>query len=347
MQKTVAKQIVGPILFIIFSIAALTWLLSGFPRVLILHSYEPSYLWTKSINSYLEPGLRARPYMRYQFYYMDSKFHYDEQIKKTTWRAIKNYAPDLIIAFDDNAQDLLSTHLSDLPQDTKIIFSGVNGYVDKYDYNGRENITGVFERKPVNGVVFALSQFNLVNDTPDKQSLLLLTDGSNSSRIDIETLQNEDWQDFDFQAESVTTFTQWKDFISAIDDQRLDYLLVAGYRKLVDDEVTSGDRDRHVNLETVVEWTQENSPVPVIALNTFGAQDGFAFAIGSSAAEQANTPLLMMDQILKDQTEPIHIPYQYGQYYTVAINDAAAKRFGYEIPIYFYSFAAAANNVYY
>ena len=346
MQSNIIKRSIGPVLFIIFNIVIVTWLLSSFPRVLILHSYEPNYLWTKSINNHLDIGLRERQYIKYQYYYMDSKQYYNEQIEKTSLRAIKNYAPDLIIAFDDNAQKLLSKHISELPEDTKIIFSGVNGYVDKYDYNGKDNITGIFERKPVNGVIFALSQFNQSNNTPDHKALTLLTDSSTSSLIDIEILQQADWQDFNFSADSVSTFAQWQQYIRQIDPERVNYLLVAGYRKLIDQTVATADRKIYVDHQTVADWTQENSPVPVIALNAFGAQDGFAFAIGSSAAEQANEPLLMMDDILRRKTKPSDIPYRYGQYYTVAINDRASKNFNYSIPVYFYSFAASANSIY-
>lgn len=275
---------------------------------------------------------------------MNSKRYYNQQVEKTSLRAIKNYSPDVIIAFDDNAQKLLSKYMGELDKNVKIIFAGVNGYVDKYNYNGKENITGVFERKPVAGAIAAINQFNALNNTPYNKSLFLLTDNNTSSKLDREILGQENWKDYKFASNSVSTFDEWKKFIKEINKDQVHYLLVSGYRKLRN-SITSSGKNKYASTHIVAQWTQENSPVPVIALNSFAAGDGFSFSIGSSPAEQANVPLAMMDKILKQNIKPIDIPYKYPEYYSVAINTKAINNFKFEIPELFYSFAASANNI--
>lgn len=331
------KSTIGPIIFIILCISSFG-LIANLPKVMILHSYTDSYSWTNSINKFLTKELNDRQYLKYDFYYMDSKQRYDSKIEKRTMKAVRDYNPELIIAFDDNAQKFISKNFDKIPSKTKIIFAGVNGYVDKYNYKDKKNVTGVFEHKPVDGLLYIISIINKQNNTQDYKNITLLSDNSNSAQIDKEILLQESWQDFNFSVKNVSTFKQWQDFILSIDKEETNYLLISGYRKLAD------ENGNYVDYKEVVKWTNENSPIKIIGLNFFAAMDGFALSIGSSPAEQVSLALNMMDKILKDNISPSDIPYETPSTYSIAINDKVAKRLKYKIPLILKSFAKESNN---
>ncbi len=341
----VDKRMVGPILFIIFCVVLLTTIISSKPKVLILHSYNSDYVWTQLLDKALSVQLKKRQHIRIKYFYMNSKFTYNRATEISTAKEINQYDPDIIIAFDDNAQILLSKYY--LKSDIKIIFAGVNGDVEKYNYPGNKNITGIFERKSVKGIKFTLSQINIHNKTPEKLNLFFLTDSSNSAQQDAQYLSNKDWGKFDFSFKKALTFEQWKKAVLSLPEQDFDYLLVASYRKLLRHE-TKIDKtlSKYVPYEEVVAWTLEHSPINILALNIFSAKDGFPLAVGSSAYEQVDIAVTIMDELVKDNLRSKGIKYLYPNFYGIAINKPALLYSKYKIPKILESFAGASHNIY-
>ena len=338
------KSIVGPISFIVFSIMFFYTVISNTPKVLILHSYNVEYIWSALLDKSLKEALKKRKNIRTYFYYMNSKFIYNKGTELSAIKAIKQYDPDLILALDDNAQFFLSKHY--LSSGIKIVFAGVNGGVEKYNYIGNENITGVFERKPIAGILFVLSELNKYYKTPNNTNVTLVVDGSNSSKKDYEYLKKKDWKNFSFSANSINTFNEFKEFILSLKDKekRVDYILMSGYRKFI-----AGHEDGkkiYTNYKSVVDWTKKNSPVPIIALNVFGAQDGFPIAVGSSSYEQIGVALSMIDKIFNNNVKPGDIPFIYPELYSISINKTSLRQLRSGVPDVIESFAAAAYNIY-
>ncbi|SMM99489.1 ABC-type sugar transport system, ATPase component [uncultured Candidatus Thioglobus sp.] len=253
---------------------------------------------------------------------------------------IAQYDPDLILAVDDNAQHFLAK--KHLDTGVNIVFAGVNGEVDRYNYIGKKNVTGIFERKSILGISFVLNALNEYNHTEDKKNITLLLDSSNSSKQDKNHLTQRDWGDFNFNIRQVETFAQWQQFIHSLARNKVDYLLVSGYRKLQ----TANDPNQYVDYKTVVEWTQAHSSVPIIALNIFSAQDGFALAVGSSPFEQANVSLEIIDKILIKKMTPKDIAFVTPHLYSIGINKTALKKAKYKLPVFIESFAEGTDNVY-
>ncbi len=338
----VDKKIIGPIIFIIFSILFLYSIISSTPKILILHSYDSGYIWTHIIDKSLYSELKKRQGLRTRFFYMNSKFIYNKATEISTQKVIEQYDPDLIIAFDDNAQKFLSRYY--LNSGIKIIFAGVNGGVEQYNYIGNKNITGIFERKPVQGILFILRQLNYHHEEHDRENLMFLVDSSASSKKDINFLKSKDWKEFSFISKSVTTFDEWKQQIFSLKPNNIDYLLLSGYRKLV-----TGEQDgitQYASYKEVVKWTNENVNIPILALNIFAAEDGLPLAIGSSAYEQVSTALEMADKIFNKNTYPGNIPYEYPKFYSVSINKTSMLKAKYAIPSFLESFAGSSHNIY-
>lgn len=336
------KRLIGPIIFIVLSIVFLYSVVSNTPKILVLHSYDNNYIWTNLIDKTLAIGFKKRQYLRHKIYYMNSKYQYNASTELSADKVIAQYDPDVIIAIDDNAQYFLSKR--HLDTGINIVFAGINGSVDKYHYQGKKNVTGIFERKPILGILFVLNALNTHNQTAHKKNVTFLLDGSNSNQKDKHYLLKQDWNDFNFDTYKVKTFAQWQQFILSLDEKNIDYLLVSGYRKLSVPNNTA--TPKYADYKTVVNWTQANSTVPIIALNVFSAKDGFALAVGSSSFEQANTALELVDKILLEKTAPADIAFVSPHLYSIGINKTALKQLQYKIPIFIQSFAESAHNVY-
>ncbi len=338
------RRKIGPVLFI----AVTGWLLylavSNTPTVLILHSYNVDYIWTNLIDAELEDGLRKRPHIKSQFFYMNSKRTYNKATESSTHKVIQRYSPDIIIAFDDNAQVFLSKYYLD--SDIKIVFAGVNGKVHKYNYIDNDNITGIFERKPIDGILFVLSTLNNFYKTPKHTNVTLLGDKTTSSKQDVEYLLTKDWKDFKFTNKFVKRFSEWKTFILSLEKLKTHHLLVSGYRKLLEDD-RGGVKNttRYVHHDEVVKWTLANTKIPILGLNIFAAADGLPLSIGASPTEQAEVALNLVDKILSG-TKPGALTYRYPEYYNIGINETALRNSNFSVPKFFKSFAGSSHNIY-
>lgn len=334
---------IGPIAFIFSSVLFFYIVLSNTPKVLILHSYDEKYIWTNLLDNSLEVSLKKRRHIRNKVFYMNSKHHYNKATEFSTKKVINQYNPDIIVAFDDNAQKFLSEYY--LNSKIKIVFAGVNGGVEKYGYIGNKNISGIFERKPVKGIKFVLSSLNQAQKI-DHHNILLLGSKTRSFGQDVLFLKNQDWGKFNFSHHSVDTFAKWKAFILAIDPQKVHYLLLSSYRNLID-ETSASHTVQHVNFKKVIEWTLENAKVPLLGVNIFSAQDGIPIAVGSSAYEQVETALSIVDEIIEQGLKkPINIAYKYPKFYSISINKTTIDKLKYNMPDFIESFAGSSHNIY-
>ncbi len=337
------KALLGPVIFITFTIALFGMVISSSPKILILHSYNVDYIWTNTLDKGLEIELKKRPTIRSKTFYMNTKDAYTKSSEKLAIRTIEQYDPDIIVAFDDNAQRFLSRYYLDT--DIPIVFAGVNNGVEQYNYIDNKQITGVFERKPIKGILFVMSQLNIHRNTPDKKNVLLLSDNAFSSQLDKDHLSQQDWQGFNFQAQITNTLDEWKQAVLSLADKKIDYLLVTGYRKLTSNETVN--QKQYVSGKLVAKWTQENSPVQVIATNIFSSQDGFVLSVGESPYEQVKIAMELVDKIVEQgNTLSTHIPYQYSDFYGIGINEQALKNSSDKIPLFFESFAKISHNVF-
>ncbi len=342
-MRRVNFKLLGPLLFIVFIVVFFSTIISRLPKILILHSYNTDYIWTNLIDESLKHELRKKPKLRTQFFYMNTKLFYNKSSEKSAIRTIEQFDPNIIIAFDDNAQKFLSKYY--LNKNIPIIFAGVNGHVDKYNYVGHENVTGIFERKSVEGVIFVLSQLNRHNKTHSKKNVLLLTDNTFASQQDKIYLSKQDWQDFKFTTASVETFDQWKNFVRGLADKNIDYLIVSGYRKLLIKEEEGGIK-HYAPAKIVAEWTQINSPIEIVATNVFSAEDGFMLAVGNSPHEQAQTAIEMAEHVFYKKVKPGDIAYRHPKFYSISINEKAIRNRPDIIPPFLEAFARASRNVF-
>ncbi len=169
---------------------------------------------------------------------------------------------------------------------------------------------------------------------------LFLGDQSHSVVLDAAHLSSyQDWNPVDYRGEMfVKTYREWQDFVLKA-DRYTDYLLVGGYRTL-----HSTEDKGFVDAGSVMEWTEANSPVPVLGMNAFNTADGAMLSVGVSPFEQGEIAAKYAFRILRDH-EPIgNIPIMTSQQYVISMRKSALVRRNIQLPSVFEAFSRATNN---
>ncbi|MBD3165339.1 PAS domain S-box protein [bacterium] len=154
-------------------------------RVLVLHSYHPSFHWTESLQKGLSDRFEEsdRP-VDLRVEYMDAK-HFagdrlNEQIAALLRVKYEQYPFDLILSCDDDALQFLFTYHDRLFPDVPVVFCGLN--TDEFDrsiLDGREGYTGVVER-----IDYASTIDLILEMQPSVKQIALIHDRTVSGLVD-------------------------------------------------------------------------------------------------------------------------------------------------------------------
>jgi hypothetical protein len=251
-------------------------------------------------------------------------------------RAIDRFDPNVLIAVDDLAQRLAARYYVNHPR-MEIVFAGVNGSVEPYGYVDAENVTGIFERKPLQAVkdlVLTLEQGRAAGRP--SAGIRYLMDPSESMARDRHLVESFDWAPLHYEGTEVAQdFGHWQRFVSSLPHVDGEYLLIANYRKLRRSE----DDPEPVPPGEVMRWTEENSPIPIIGVNVFNVEDGASVAVGASPFEQGEVAATLADELLKRHLRGAAIPMVDPRHYVVAINAPALARRELQLPQIYETFA--------
>jgi len=316
------------------------------PRVLILHSYTPDYVWTREVNVGIERISKNWGSYYVHWHYMDTKKHQDarwlEQARLLAMRVVDGTQPDVLIVVDDLAQKLVGSKFVNHPG-VDIVFAGVNGSVEPYGYEGANNVTGIFEHKQLRAISEAwLALESAQGKSRGNPRVNYLIDTSASLKKGVSFFENYAWKGVDFRgATTIEHFEQWKQVVKDM-QQDSDYLLVANYRKL---RLSENSKD-HPSPEQVMQWTEQNSKIPVVGVNVFNGEEGAVLSVGVAPYEQGETAAKMAERIIEEGISASQIPMQVNQYYIVAHNGAALKKRGIKLPSIYEAFSRATDQYY-
>lgn len=316
------------------------------PRIMILHSYHPDYAWTRDVNVGIERVANDWGRYRVIWHYMDTKKYHDErwrlQAGLIAKRAIENAEPDVLIIIDDLAQQLVGKDYVNHPS-IQIVFAGVNGSIESYNYENAHNVTGIYERKQLQAIketVVTLEQNR--EQKRDHPRLAYIIDESTSLKQGLPYFERFDWKPLNFiEPIHAETYDEWKSAIKNI-EQTADYLLVANYRNIhLDDN----------NLQVpppseIMTWTESNSAIPVIGVNVFNTEEGAMMSVGVSPYEQGEVAASIAERIIEEDLLASTIPIQNNKHYVVAINNKALQKRGIVMPSIYEAFGRATANFY-
>jgi len=202
--------------------------------VLVVHSYDPEYPWTRRQHDAFAQTLKATAGMDVAIMTesLDTKRHpYDADYARTYADFLRykyaGFRPALIYVTDDNALLFAQAHLLRLFPDSPVFFSGVNDYGVRATLDPAR-ITGVFEKKEVAPNLTLLRQLDA-----KARSIVLVGDGSNT----YQAIEREARQDLLAHPEFKATFVasaRIDDLLDALRKRPEDYLLLTTLGGLVD-----------------------------------------------------------------------------------------------------------------
>lgn len=308
------------------------------PRVLILHSYALNYSWVNDINEGLMRVLAGKPYS-IKYYYLDTKRHpwpeFKEKAGRMARQMIASWNPSIIVAIDDNAQQLAGRYYVNDPEKV-VVFAGVNGTLENYNYNHASNVTGIFERIPYEAIKEVFVQIL----PKEYKRIVHISDASPTSRFVTEELRRFSWEPFDlFESIECRTFKEWKDAIMRVKG-KADVLLITHYHT-----ISRSAKDKSiVPSQEIIQWTEKHAELPDIGCWGFYVEDGGMLAVGVSPYEQGEVAANMVVQIIEKGTPAKDIPTKKTRQYVIYASASKLKQHHIKLPEVYEAFARATDN---
>jgi ABC-type uncharacterized transport system substrate-binding protein len=332
------------IISLVISITAVTGE-AAIPRIAIVSSYHPEFLWTMETNEgvlkalheahYLTPS-EGETYTQNNYlqtekivlrkWWMDSKRKNTlPEIQAEVTRIIaelNQFKPDIVLTGDDNATNYIGNYYIDSA--TPMVFWGVNGNPMKYgllsslDTPGH-NITGVYQADYLKESVNFLK-----NLLPAVKTIAILSDDSVSSRAKVKKLQRLSATG-ELAIELVTTITtnneaDWK-------AQALDAAKYADSFFILNHNTIRNEAGDPVNNMELGAWYLRNIQKPEISYEQHFIVEGMFAAVSDSGVKQGYQAMQLALRILAGEnpgTMAVTAP-QRGDY---VVNKERAKMLG-------------------
>jgi ABC-type uncharacterized transport system substrate-binding protein len=338
------------LIFVFSFLLGLAVLIIGFnttkPRLLVLQSYDKDYAWSREVDVGIRRVLGSRSEYAVRWFYMDTKRHPWKDFKVNAGRSVQklinSWQPAVVIAIDDDAQQFAMKAFNNRP-DVKVVFAGVNSAASAYGYDKASNVTGILERLPLDAVRETMLIASKSRNLTSPARILFLGDRSETVVADEAYFRGFDWAPLQVQASQlVETFDQWKASVQ-LAQQQADFIVVSNYRKILR---TAGGSDL-VPPQELIDWTEQNSRVPILGTNVFFAQDGGMLAIGTSPYEQGEVAMRMARDLLDHPDKPTGaIAIETTRQYVVAMRASRMQARQFKLPSVYESAARSSNNFY-
>ncbi len=297
-----------------------------FGRVLVVHSYHEEYDWVQGINWALESSFKSG--VEYRIFYMDTKRRTDEAWKKRAAADAKNviaeYAPQVVIAVDDNAQKYVAKEYVGRSR-IQFVFCGVNANPKVYGYPSR-NVTGILERAYPKQVLEMLKRIN-----PNIKNVIWVSDDSQTTRGVLPRVKHKaDTNELPLEIldyAKPSTFAQWKRTIQRFNQNPgVHAFLIPLYHT-----VKNRSGDKSVVASSVMEWTVKNTTKPIVGFWPFSTDDGALCAVAVDPHEHGKVAALMAKQILSGKSAS-DIPMVVNKNGFVILNLKTAHQLNIDVP---------------
>jgi ABC-type uncharacterized transport system substrate-binding protein len=298
------------------------------PRVFVVHSYHPEYIWVQAISQGIKESLHSlKP--RIETFHLDAKHDLDPESLRSkaqdVLERIESQKPQVVITVDDPAQVYLAgPHLKGraAPQ---VIFCGVNAPLEKYGFPA-QNVSGVRERWHFR------EGFALMREiTPKARRVLFLTDESESSSYVLADLKEDrrlggPFAQSKVDTAQVGTFQQWQRKVLA-SQTKADVLAMGVYLSLRDEHT-----GKVVPADSVNAWTRKNNKLPTLGFADYVLGHGQLAGVLESGHEQGEVAGGMARQVLEHGVAAGSLPVRINQRGVVVVNLKTAERLGIILP---------------
>jgi len=345
--KKIGVNLIVPIIFIILALVFFINYDQSRNKVLIIQSYDPELSWTRRNNEGIDSVLNNYENIKVKRVYLNTKNHFRESEKRAAAlearKLIASYKPDVIIASNDDAQLYVTNYYYN--QSEKFVFSGLNDETIAENFKSSNNITGVLERLPLNGLRDMITELVKDKNLGRPIKVVHIACITHTAKQDDEYIQNfKQWGDIRVQpSRLVQVFDEWKKAVLDA-NQDCDFILISNYRQIA----ISSDNPTLVTGKEIMEWTVANSKIPVIGLKDIAVEDGGPLAIFASSTEQGAEAAAMAVNIIQNKLLPTenNVPMKYPRQFIVSMNPKVMEKFGLKLPDV-YAAAARASKTYF
>jgi ABC-type uncharacterized transport system substrate-binding protein len=308
------------------------------PRIVVVHSYNPEYIWTQTISQGIQETLRGTK-ATVETLYLDAKRDPDPEHQRRRAQAILErigmVKPQVVITVDDAAQVYLAEPFLKGRPSPQVIFCGVNAPLSLYGFPA-QNVSGVRERWHFRDG-FAL----LKKISPSLRSVALLLEDTESMGYVLDDMKADLKQNGPFAlkiagVERIRTYQQWQRQVLRY-QTRTGALALGVYHSLLDE--TTG---RVVPADAVNAWTTSVNKLPTLGFSDYAKEHGLLCGVLESGQEQGALAGGMARQVLERGVSAGSLPVRINQKGIVVLNLKTAERLGLNIP---YGIISAAGVV--
>jgi len=336
--------------FIVGGLLALTGFRASLPRILILHSGNEGTAWVRGVDLAFDRELQGsrRPiHVDRHYLRLDEPGTSPETVRirvQDVRRAIARSKPDMLIAVDDEANELVGRHLADRPG-LRLLYVSINQSPSRYGYEGRVSITGLAETLPLVAVRDAIEAlrgpppFTPGNDVRRPLRVAALARDSNTGRAELEQVRQFGWAPLQLVGTAaVTDFDHWKRACESWSG-KADVVLVLSYRGL---PLEAGSKEPVSGAE-LAEWMErECRPVPIGMLSGY-VTDGGGLSIAPSPAEYGKLAMGMALEWIGSDPPPTSPAARQVSHFDVALRAGLLGRRGLQLPPLYIEAARARN----
>ncbi len=289
-------------------------------KVLLIFSYSPDHPWVIEETAGVMDILWDKGLVIEEFY-MDTKRHTSsEWIDKVTGEAldkIKQFMPDVVIAFDDNATNYVAKKFKG--QTIPFVFCGVNRKPKNYGLPV-SNITGVVE---VHHYVECVNL--LIRIVPNVRKVAMVMDDGATSQGFLEYIKETSLPVEVTEYYTTNDFDAWKAKINEL-QSKVDAIGLFTYHT-----VKQGEAEESLPPEQVLGWTLENNALPEFAFFDFTIKSGALCGVTLPGSEQGRAASEIALDILNG-TKPEDIPIKNPQKTALIINMKRAQQLKISVP---------------
>lgn len=339
--------------FVLGGLLALGGFRASLPRLLILHSGSEGSPWVQRLDLAFERELQAsRQPVRVERHYLrlDEPGTSPEAVRvrvQDARRAMDRLSPDLLIAVDDEANDLLARHDAGRP-DLRRLYVSIDQPPSRYGYDGRASVTGVAETLPLVAVRDAIEALRGVRPfaagTEPRQPLRVaaLARNNETGRAELEQVQRFDWAPLQLvDAAAASDFGQWKRICESWAG-KADVVLVLSHRGM---PLLAGSAKAVTGAE-LAEWMERACPPVPIGMSSGYVADGGGLSIAPSPEEYGKISMRMALEWLASDRRAKPPEAREATHFDVALNAPRLRRRGLHLPP-LYVEAAHARNAYF
>ncbi|WP_324171329.1 ABC transporter substrate binding protein [Sulfurimonas sp.] len=261
--------------------------------ILLIHSYHRGYKWSDDISKVIDKNFDNRDDVSLTTVYMDTKkvatpLYFDRLFELYDER-FRNRGFDLIIAADNNALEFVIRYHEHLFKDLPVVFLGINNFDEAmiYENNMRSYTTGVVEAVDIKKNIDLI-----LNLHPKLKKILIINDHSRTG--------------FAIKRDIFKVLPIYK---NRVEFEYVDNMKISNLKN----KVTNLSKDtailwvllfqdkagKYFTYKESLEEVREISNTPIYGLWDFYLGEGIVGGVLTSAASQAESASIMVEDLLK------------------------------------------------